>query len=600
MEQQSRNLKLLLNFNKRTLKQLTVAFIISSINCFGFQIQKAKTDSISYYIEKNNPLKAISFARKESTNSLSQKNYKNYCDIMIKKSEILRNRNDYENAVNSLYQALPIAEKHKLYDKQSLIYKGIGNVNGLSFEFTKAKKYLHKALKIATKLNNNDLLSKANQGLLRIHYETGSDSVDFYMKRIAFYTSKSKDLYDKYKNYSNFSKIYLDRGNPQGKKYLDSAYLIATKIGNRDNIANTLNDFGLYYTNIEKNNKEALAKYLEVTKLYHKDSDNSRVLSGTYLNLSYTYEKMGDYKKALEYNNKYYELFEEVSSGRLNTARQEIETKYEIKKIEDKFKEKQSLIEERQTRNQRLLLLFASIFILAGFIFYFYYQNLLLKQKNKIKDLDNDLQYKIISATLDGQDQERNKISGILHDHVSAILSSVGLHLSAFESSLTKEQIEDLKKTRSLLKDAHDKVRDLSHELVPPLLVKLGLQYALKDLCENNSNSLLNFEFHSTLAREKRFHPDFENRIYFIVSELLNNIIKHSEATKAKLSIEELGDKLHITIEDNGKGFNTNNINKSNGFGLTQIRARVNNMNGKMKIKSEPNKGTTINITVDE
>ena len=599
---QQENLRLELNFNIRFSKIIVIISIITSITCFGSIKQRVKTDSIFYYTEKNKPLKAISFARKESALLLSSKNYKNYCDLMIQKSEIFRNLNDYENALNTLYEALQIAEKYNLLDKQSLIYRGIGNINGLSFEFTKAKKYLHKALKIALKLNNNDLLSKANQGLLRIHYETGSDSVDYYLKKIAFYTSKSNNLSDKYKNYSNFSKIYLDKGNPIGKIYLDSSYIIAKKIGKRENIANTLNDFGIYYINVEKNYPKALEKFFEAIALYDvsSNSNNSRVLNISYANISYCYEKMGNYKKALEYNNKYYELFEEVLSGRLDAARQEIETKYQIKKIEDEFKEKQSLIEERQTRNQRLLLLFASIFILAGFIFYFYYQNLLLKQKNKIKDLDNDLQYKIISATLDGQDQERNKISGILHDHVSAILSSVGLHLSAFESSLTKEQIEDLKKTRSLLKDAHDKVRDLSHELVPPLLVKLGLQYALKDLCENNSNKLIYFEFHSTLPREKRFHPDFENRIYFIVSELLNNIIKHSSASKAKLTIEELSDKLHITIEDNGKGFDTKNINKSNGFGLTQIKARVNNMNGKMKIKSIINKGTTIQISVDE
>lgn len=586
-------------YSKINIFFIAILSIATIIDCFGSNNQRAKTDSIAYYVEKNKPLKAISFARKESANSLSTKNFDHYCDVMIQKSEIFRNINDYENALNTLYEALPVAEKYNLQNKQSLIYRGIGNVNGLTFEFTKAKKFLHKALKIATKLNNNDLLSKANQGLLRIHFETGSDSVDYYLKKIAFYASKSNDLYEKFKNYSNFSKIYLDRANPQGKKYLDSAYIYAKKIGQKDNLANTLNDLGVYYMNIQKDNKKALESFSQVLKLY-PNSENSKIISFTYLNISSAYEQMGEYKKALEFNNKYYELFEEVSSGRLDAARQEIETKYQIKKIEDEYKEKQSLIEERQTRNQRLLLLFASIFILAGFIFYFYYQNLLLKQKNKIKDLDNDLQYKIISATLDGQDQERNKISGILHDHVSAILSSVGLHLSAFESSLTKEQIEDLKKTRSLLKDAHDKVRDLSHELVPPLLVKLGLQYALKDLCENNSNKLIHFEFHSTLPREKRFHPDFENRIYFIVSELLNNIIKHSSASKSKLTIEELGEKLHITIEDNGKGFDTKNINKSNGFGLTQIKARVNNMNGKMKIKSIINKGTTIQISVDE
>ncbi len=182
---------------------------------------------------------------------------------------------------------------------------------------------------------------------------------------------------------------------------------------------------------------------------------------------------------------------------------------------------------------------------------------------------------------------------------MSALLSSVGLHLSAFESNLDQTQIADLKKTRTLLKDAHDKVRDLSHELVPPLLVKLGLQFALKDLCENNSNSIIKFEFFSALPKDRRFNSDFETKMFFIVSELLNNVMKHSNASKAKLSLEELGNQLHITIEDNGKGFDTKNISKSNGFGITQIRARVKNMNGDMKINSKLNQGTTIIIKVD-
>ncbi|GAW89672.1 two-component system sensor histidine kinase [Flavobacterium psychrophilum] len=102
-----------------------------------------------------------------------------------------------------------------------------------------------------------------------------------------------------------------------------------------------------------------------------------------------------------------------------------------------------------------------------------------------------------------------------MHDHVSAVLSSVGLHLSAFESSLTKEQIADLKKTRSLLKNAHDKVRDLSHELVPPLLVKFGLQFALRDLCENNTNSIIQFEFYSTLEKTKDIMLNLKQK-YFL------------------------------------------------------------------------------------
>jgi signal transduction histidine kinase len=237
---------------------------------------------------------------------------------------------------------------------------------------------------------------------------------------------------------------------------------------------------------------------------------------------------------------------------------------------------------------------------LSGVIFYFYYQNLLLKQKNRIKDLDSNLQYNIISATLDGQDQERNKISQILHDYVSATLSSVGLHLSAFESSLTPEQRTDLRKTRSLLKQAHDKVRDLSHELVPPLLVKFGLQFAIKDLCENNSNSLLIFQYKSTIPADKKFDQDFEIKIYYIVSELINNIIKHSGATEAYLTLSHEDGEFSFSVIDNGKGFDVNNIRQSEGFGLTQIRARVKNMHGSITIKSKEGEGTNIIVKVKE
>ncbi|TGD59548.1 tetratricopeptide repeat-containing sensor histidine kinase [Flavobacterium humi] len=560
---------------------------------------RAETDSIAIYLGNNNAIKALNYVRKKSDSYLENKQYDAYCDIMIKKSELFRKFNDIENALNVLHGVRDIAEKNNLLEKEVLIYRGLGNLNGQILEYTKAKKYLNKAKTIAARLGNNELLLKSYQGLLKIHYDTQSDSIEYYLKKIDYYSKKSSDVNEKYKNYSNFSKYYIAQGNDLlTKKYLDSTIVLAKQTKNKDYIAATNNDFGIFYMNAEKNYQKAIQQYFEILKLYPK-MDNQQVIGNAYLNISYAYDKLGDYKNALLYNEKYIDAIEGISSGRLEKINQEIETKYAINKVENEYKEKEKLLTERQARNQKILLLFASLFILAGFIFYFYYQNLLLKQKNRLKDIDSNLQFKIISATLDGQDQERNKISGILHDHVSALLSSVGLHLSAFESNLNKEQIDDLKKTRTLLKDAHDKVRDLSHELVPPLLVKLGLQFALKDLCENNSNSLLHFEFFSTLPKDRRYNPEFETKMYFIVSELLNNVIKHSNASKSKLSLEELGNMLHITIEDNGKGFEAKNISKSNGFGITQIRARVKNMNGDMEIKTKLNEGTKIIINVD-
>jgi len=580
-------------------KLLAILFLNFNQICFGFQAPKAKTDSIAYYLEKNVPLKAITYARKKSNHYLETKNFNSYCDVMLEKALLYRKFNDNENGLKVLYEAKDVAEKNKLFDKLVLIYVYIGNINTAAYEFTKGKKYLKKAERLALKLNKKTLLIKVNQGLFKMHGDIESDSAKYYMERVAYYSKDSKDFAQISKNYFNsFGYYFIKNDFTLSKKYLDSASTFALKSADKDLIYKAKTNQAIFYMTADKDYEKAKRVYLSIIKDSSIQS-NISALGDAYLNISYAYEKLGDYKNALDYTNKFLEINEEVTSGRFNKINQEIETKFAINKVENEYKEKEKIIEEREARNQKLLLLLASLFILAGLIFYFYYQNLMLKQKNKLKDIDSKLQYKIISATLDGQDQERNKISGILHDHVSAILSSVGLHLSAFESSLNKEQVADLKKTRGLLKEAHDKVRDLSHELVPPLLVKLGLQFALKDLCENNSNSLIQFEFFSTLPKDRRFNPEFETKIYYIVSELLNNVMKHSNASKAKLSMEELGNQLHILIEDNGKGFNTKNISKSNGFGITQIRARVKNMNGEMKIKSKPEEGTTITIKVD-
>ena len=573
--------------------------LISNCVCFGFHNSKTKVDSVSIYLEKKNTIKAINYLRQKSLLCLKNKKYKEYCDVVLQKSDLYETLNDKENALKILFEALQIADRESLIESQAYLYRKIGSLNSTMFEYTKSRKYLNKSRAISKNLKNNDLHIRLNQSLYYLHSITESDSAKYFLNQIIHYSKDSKDMNLLFSNHENFFHYYDSKHqNSLAKKHLDTAYTIALKLNNKTSIATSKSNLGYYYMTVEKDYEKGKQEFLELLEIY-PDKENSKVIGPIYMNISFAYEKLGDYKNALDYMNKYLEIYEEVTSGGFTKSSQEIETKYQIEKVENQFNKKQIEIESKQSRNQILLIIFVSLFILAGFIFYFYYQNLLLKQKNKIKDIDNKLQYKIISATLDGQDQERTKISGVLHDHVSAILSSVGLHLSAFESSLNSQQVGELKKTRLLLKEAHDKVRDLSHELVSPLLVKLGLQFALKDLCENNSNSLIEFEFNSKLEKHLRFEQEFEIKIYYIVSELLNNVIKHSNASKCYVGIEKIENKLQITIVDNGKGFIVADANRTNGFGITQIRARVKNMQGNIHIKSVLEQGTTIDINVN-
>jgi len=107
----------------------------------------------------------------------------------------------------------------------------------------------------------------------------------------------------------------------------------------------------------------------------------------------------------------------------------------------------------------------------------------------------------------------------------------------------------------------------------------------------------LQFEL-ETEEKIPRFSQDCEIKMHNITEECINNIIKHSKATKATISLKLKGNDLIIEITDNGIGFDTSKINPESGIGLSQIIARIDSVGGVIKITSQKNKGTKIFIEV--
>jgi len=266
--------------------------------------------------------------------------------------------------------------------------------------------------------------------------------------------------------------------------------------------------------------------------------------------------------------------------------------------ISNNLTAEKQLSELETATNKKIVSLFIVLVIMLMVLLYYVYQNDKLKRKNKQKDIQQKIQLNIINAGIDGQENERKKIASFLHDNINSLLSSVGLHLNTF-SVQNNVQSEELLKAKSILEEAHDRLRDMSHELIPALLVRFGLVYALEDLCEKNSNSSLQFEFTSSVPTTKRYNEKFEIKLYFIVSELFSNIIKHSNAQKARISLHEKENRLIIIIHDDGKGFNTEKLNHE-GFGLNRIRARIKKLKGSFALISRANEstGTSIKIKV--
>ena len=131
-----------------------------------------------------------------------------------------------------------------------------------------------------------------------------------------------------------------------------------------------------------------------------------------------------------------------------------------------------------QLRSRKVVSLSVVLIIILSLLFYFFYQNNKLKQKIKRKDIKQKILLNVINAGIDTQEIERKKIASFLHDNINSLLSSVGLHLNAFTTQ-NNIKSEEIQKAKAILQEAHDLLRDMSHDLVPTLLVRFGLMQFL-------------------------------------------------------------------------------------------------------------------------
>jgi two-component system NarL family sensor kinase len=467
----------------------------------------------------------------------------------------------------------------------------------------KAFFYYQKGLIYANRTNNNQLKNWLNNNLGNIYCfdkKEYTKGISHYKKSLE-YSTKSGDSAEIVFTKLNITWAYFDIGRfNEGLPYLKFINKYNDKFGD-DSLNGVLNMLNGMYSCYNDEPQKANSYFQKAIQL-GIEQDFKSDLAFAYLEYSRFLLKNGDHKKAYQnlalYNTTTAGVVDEDKHKKVNVAGINLELdeyKREVDNIETKYKTKQQILLEQQSKNKQISVIIISSLIIIIILFYFLFQNSRLKQKNKLKDIQSKIQENIINASVNGQEMERKKIANFLHDNISALLSTAGLHLSVY-SSKNQLQSEEISKTKAILSEAHDKVRDLSHELLPSLLTRFGLFYTLNDLCEKNSNSRISFEYSSTIETAIRYNEDFEMKMYFIIMELSNNIIKHSNATNAFIGIEEKNRSLLIHIRDNGKGFDPDEYYTIEGFGLNQIKARINNIGGEITILSKIKSGTSIQI----
>ncbi len=163
---------------------------------------------------------------------------------------------------------------------------------------------------------------------------------------------------------------------------------------------------------------------------------------------------------------------------------------------------------------------------------------------------------------------------------------------------LTDKQKERFSSASSMIGNASDELRNISHAIMPASLANLGLPAALKNVIAGLAEvSGINFIFNAS-DFEERPEEEIELSIYYIAMELINNIVKHSGASEATVQLIRHPGLINLTVEDNGKGFDLRKLKQEKGIGLANIRSRVAFLEGKIEIDSTPGHGASILIDI--
>lgn len=239
--------------------------------------------------------------------------------------------------------------------------------------------------------------------------------------------------------------------------------------------------------------------------------------------------------------------------------------------------------------------------VLAGAIILFvvFYQKKMIQEQLKRQQMELDYQQKMMEAALESQENERKRVAADLHDSIGAMLSTIRVGITTLARQMNNPQ--SLDQPKQMLDDTISSVRRISRDLMPSTLEKFGFAQAVKEMCEQfQATALMPIVCHE----HGDIRPMSKNReliLFRVVQELINNALKHSQATEITVNVWG-DDEITLAVEDNGIGFSPEEFKtptaSGRGLGLFNIENRVRVLGAKMEFEKNRTKGSKTIVRV--
>ncbi|MGE5942966.1 MAG: tetratricopeptide repeat protein [Flavobacteriales bacterium] len=608
--------------------------LISTLNEISWEFKNVNNDSAFYYArkalkisKKTNSKKAIAFSynslascfenigeldsalvyhQKSLAIKLEIENNEGVADSYNNIGIVYDLKGDYAKSLENYFEALKIYESEDVpFDKAPMVLSNIGIVYKKQKDYKKALNYYKKALKIY-KDNNYDfgvVVTSGNIGSVLLKLKEFDSAI--------VYLNNAKNMYSKlgYHRYVPYMMHNIAEAkdslklNEESQRLYNEAIKLFREDSNLYELTNS--ELGLATSLItSKNYNQAIVNATNALNI-SKNQGFKEFEVLAYKILAQLYGHLGDFKKAYTYNEKYAigkdSLFEDTKTKLIF----DLDKKYETEKKEKEILTQRANIAEKELninqKNTQIIGLgvLAVVLSLLGYLLY-------KQQKLKNQQLQKESELKEALIKIETQNslqEQRLTISRDLHDNIGAQLTFI---ISSIENLQYGFKITNEKLTNKLMsisaftKETIYELRDTIWAMNKNEISFEDLQTRITNFIEkaNIASDKTAFEFNvdSELDNDITYTSVQGMNMYRIIQEAINNALKYAEAKNITVMFEKVDNQLQISISDDGKGFNINDIQLGNG--LNNMKKRAADMGAHIVVESQIDKGSNIVLTI--
>lgn len=503
-----------------------------------------------------------------------------------------------------------IDEGLKNYHKTIEYYQLLGEKRGLGMTynvigitFSNVKRYdeaianYKKSIAILKAINDKDALASTYHNLANVYdYKNEYDTALTYFEKSLAMSEQTHNVLRIAQTKQNMGGIYKDQKDyDKAAAVVLEGYNLLKDNNYKGNMIGAAADLAEIYT--------LMGRYNESERLLKAQLDSvNGTLKGQsklYFSLFKLYETTGRPKAALEYFKTYKTLSDSLISENGLKNLNQLQVKFNVEKKDKELAQQRLALEQQETeikkkKNQnRFMWAFVVFLLLSSLLLWFLFRQRQKRKDQEIMTLKREQQVKTLENLIEGEENERLRIAKELHDGVNGGLSAIKYKLT----SQLEQNNRIISEAVAMIDKSCEQVRAISYNLVPPSLKNFSLVEALEDYL-GSMNAIHEPEItFQHIGEPIHLAIKVEINIFRIVQEMVNNSLKHAEATEINVQVSHRDNRVQLTVEDNGKGFDKDTV-MGNGMGLVNIKSRVEYLNAKLDFSSNE-QGTSYMIEIN-